>query len=41
MNWNDNGIACVSYCIVSGLGIVFVDFVVRNHGGCACGEFAL
>ena len=26
---------------VSGLVIVFVDFVVRNHGGCACGEFAL
>ena len=21
--------------------IVFADFVVRNHGGCACGEFAL
>ena len=21
--------------------LVFVNFVVRNHGGCACGEFAL
>ena len=35
MNWNDSGIVGVTFCIV------FVDFVVRNHGGCAFSEFAL
>ena len=42
MKWNDNGIAVFLSVLCPDCNtLVFVDCVVRNHGGCACGEFAL